>query len=111
VHAHTSVHAHTPSHTTTHRCEAVNFIKEDDGWLVLARLLKQQPQLLLCLAHPLGQQVGALAHVEGDLRGQEQMEAKWRESQHMSALIRLQIAKPSSPKLFASVCFAALNGL
>lgn len=34
---------------------------------MLARLLKQQSQLLLSLTHPLAQQVGALSHVEGHL--------------------------------------------
>ncbi len=34
--------------------QAINFIKEDDGGLGLLSFLKQQPQLALGLAHPLG---------------------------------------------------------
>ena len=51
----------------TDRRQAVDLIEEDDGGLGLLRLLKQQPELALSLAHPLGQNISALAHEEGDL--------------------------------------------
>ena len=33
-------------------CQTVDFVEEDDAGLVLLRLLKQEPQLALSLAHP-----------------------------------------------------------
>ena len=45
--------------------EAIQFVEEDDGWLVPLGLLEQQPQLSLPLAHPLGQTVRPLAHEKG----------------------------------------------
>lgn len=52
------MHFATSSHP--HRRQPINLVKEDDGRLVALCLLKQQPQLALGLAHPLGQHVGAL---------------------------------------------------
>ena len=51
----------------THRSQAVNLIKEDDGWLCLLGFLEQEPELALGFAHPLGQNIGPLAHEEGHL--------------------------------------------
>ena len=53
--------------SAAHWGEAINLIEEDDGGLLSLRLLKQQPQLALGFANPLGQDVCALAHEEGHL--------------------------------------------
>jgi hypothetical protein len=50
--------------TVTHRSKAINLIEKDDGWLVALGLLKQQPQLFLCLPNPFAQQIRTLSHVE-----------------------------------------------
>ena len=49
------------------RGQAINLVKEDDAWLCSPSLLKQQPKLLLGLANPLAQCIGAFAHVKADL--------------------------------------------
>ena len=49
-----------------HGRQAVDLVEEDHGGLVRARLVEQQSQLLLRLAHPLGETVRALPHEERD---------------------------------------------
>ena len=55
-----AVHSLRYAACATHWCQAVYLIKEDDGGLLPLSLLKQQAQLALSLAHPLGQDVSAL---------------------------------------------------
>lgn len=57
----------TQAWPAAHRCKPVQLIKEYDGRLHALRLVKQVLQLPLGLAHPLGQQVCAPGHEEGDL--------------------------------------------
>lgn len=46
------------------RSQAIDFIEKNDGWLHAFGLFKQQPQLTLCLTHPLAQAVRSFAHEE-----------------------------------------------
>jgi hypothetical protein len=45
----------------------VEFIKENDGRLVLLRFFKQEPQLTLGLTNPLAHDIRTFTHVESDL--------------------------------------------
>jgi hypothetical protein len=56
------------SSCAAHRCQAIDLVEEDDGGLLALRLLEQRAQLALGLAHPLGQDVGALRAGRGGAR-------------------------------------------